>query len=186
MDKFNLNVWTAKLAIGSLWLVSVFLTICGFYNIFPFVEAIVATDTWQVVVALPLLVMAYLTGGIVIYVSKYATRHSRDAKEISDFVLVSKLENEFLITRYESLRYEIEFFQACLPTILFLALSVLWSSIRVLKVSAGERWMAILLAVIILFTIPIIYRMVIKLRNDIKVLVSEAISRNIEESITHS
>ncbi len=172
MDKFSLNVWTAKLAIGSIWLVSIFLAVCGFYNIFPFVEDLASTTTWEVVVAIPILVIAYMMGAIVTYLGTMIYTRSPSSL-IREFVSVCRSGSDFIVARHEEMRHELEFFQACVPTVVFLSLSVCWSSVRVLRSSPGEKWIAIGLSVLVLSTAPLTHRMATRIRKDMGLLASQ-------------
>jgi hypothetical protein len=59
MVKFGaLDAFTLRLAIGAVWLVAAFLSVCGVYNIFPFVEGLARSSTWSSLVALPVLVVS--------------------------------------------------------------------------------------------------------------------------------
>ena len=154
MKATGLDVLSSRLALGSLWLMAGFLTVCGFYNIFPFVEALARSLTWQVVVALPVLVIAYTLGVVVINAaSLLAVRREQRRRELQNCAIVARAGSEILATRYEALRTEAEFLRACIPTILFLAFSVIWSSLRLL--SGGERWASIVAAVVVFVVTPI-------------------------------
>ncbi|MDB4222948.1 hypothetical protein N9850_04185 [Granulosicoccus sp.] len=124
MERFSLNVWTTKLAIGSVWLAAVFLTVCGFYNIFPLVEWLAGSDTWNAVVAVPVLVISYMIGAIVIHLSNLAFSLRDNTSELVGFIALSRSNNKVLTLRYEETRHELEFLRAAIPTIIALSISV--------------------------------------------------------------
>jgi len=171
MDKFNLDTFTLKLAIGTIWFVSIFLFTCGFYNIFPFVEELSKTSTWGIVVTIPTIVFSYTLGGIATYLSNTVIfKSEQDFSEIENFLIVSEQDNEFISKRYETMRYQYEFFKTCIPTVIFLGFSVIWSSYQVLKSSLfeGEKIVAIALGILTMITSLIIRKMTSKQKNEIE------------------
>ena len=147
MDKFNIDVFTSKLAIGSIWIVSTFLTTCGFYNIFPFVENLSGTKTWGAIVTIPVLIFSYVIGGIVIYLSKtYLFPIDKVSnKEVVNFIKIARENNPYLVKRYEETQYQYDFFSATMPTCVFLGISVIWGSIQDLSSNPGlERTLVVL------------------------------------------
>ncbi|MEL6560275.1 MAG: hypothetical protein AAFQ94_18950 [Bacteroidota bacterium] len=145
MDKFNLNTFTLKLTLGTIWFVAIFLFICGLHNIFPLIEQLSATKTWGTLVSIPTLVFAYTLGEIATYLN-----NSSSFEEIDDFYIVAKSKNEFLIKRYENMQYQFQFFKTCVLTSIFLGVSVIWSSIRVLTGASlsGVKGVSIALGII--------------------------------------
>ncbi len=134
MEKFNLDVFSSKLAIGTIWLVAIFLFICGFYNIFPFIEELSSSHTWGIVVAIPTLVFSYTLGALAMFFSNTSFSNPKNPNgEIESFIIVAESGNEIFIKRYESLKNEYEFFKACIPTIIFLGISVMWGSYGVYR-----------------------------------------------------
>jgi len=170
VDKFSLNVWTTKLAIGSVWLVSVFLAACGVYNIFPFVEMLASSKTWGVIVAIPILVICYMIGAVVIHLCNLIFGLNSESGEIHNFVALAQKDNEALINRYEETRHELEFLQASIPTVAALSVSVIWGAIRVL--SGGFQLVSILLGVVILVSVPLIWLLTKRLRVQMNVITS--------------
>lgn len=134
MIKFGaLDAFTLRLAVGAVWLVGAFLATCGIYNIFPFVESLVRSSTWSAVVALPVLVVSYALGTIVANASAmFAVSRDKRHKRISDFVHLSRAGTTELLSRFEALRTEADFLNALVPTVVFLAGSVVWSALRLL------------------------------------------------------
>ncbi|WP_420552403.1 hypothetical protein [Tenacibaculum aiptasiae] len=172
MDKFNLNTFTLKLAVGTIWLVSIFLFACGIYNIFPFIEYLSKTSTWGILVSIPTLVFAYTIGEATIYLNNSAFfRGSSSYKEIDDFSLLAKTKNEFLIKRYENMEYQFQFFKTCVPTFIFLGASVVWSSIQVLI--SGVREICIGLGIFTIVFSFIFIRMASKKKAEIKYLIEK-------------
>jgi hypothetical protein len=182
MKQLNLDSFTTKVAIGSLWVFSAFLFACGFYNVYPFIESIATSTTWEVVAAVPVIALSYALGVIVLYLSSWAfsPRHVDSlVSETTDFVRLCGLESEFLIGRYERLRQDIEFLRAWLPTIVFLVLSVCWSSVRILLRygASGEGIVAIGAAMLLLLVVPLILRVLKNMKLELSILVEQALSQ---------
>ena len=171
MEKFSLDIFTLKLAIGTIWFVSIFMFTCGFYNIYPFVEELSKSSTWGIVVAIPTLIFSYCLGAIAMYLSNTLRYKSKKSfNNIDDFLFVAGLENEFITKRYEAMRNQYEFFTACIPTVIFLGISVIWTSIRVLKsgVFEGEKLVAIGLGILTIISSLILFKMSKNQKNEIK------------------
>ena len=137
-----------------IWLVAIFVFICGFYNIFPFIEKLSGSNTWGIVVAIPTLVFSYTLGALAMFFSNTSFANSKNTnKEIENFINVAKSGYEIFIKRYESLKNEYEFFKACIPTIIFLGISVMWSSYGVFKneVNVEIKYIAIILGFLTVF-----------------------------------
>jgi len=166
MEKFSLNVWTTKLAIGSVWLVAIFLAICGFENIFHRVELLIKSETWTAIVAVPVLVMSYMLGAIVIHLSNMIS--TSNSNEIHDFIFLSKLDNDTLASRYEETRHELEFIQASMPTLAVLSLSVIWGSFK--RLDGAFQVVSIILACLTMASIYLLFLLVIRLRSQLQQL----------------
>ena len=69
-----------------------------------------------------------MIGAIVIHLSILAFSLRGNSSELIGFIKLCEINNEKLTLRYEETRHELEFLQAAIPTIVFLALSVVWSS----------------------------------------------------------
>ena len=173
MDKFTLNIWTTKLAVGSVWLLSTFLAVCAIYNIFPFVERLAQTATWSSIVALPVIVLSYSVGSVVIHLSNYFFSANKKLNEISEFVDIAKLEIDAITERYEEIRQEMEFLQAFVPTVIFLGLSVLVSSISFFRSFPKLLVALVILSILILLLVPLLKLLSRDLRNKLDLLVSK-------------
>ncbi|WP_303318363.1 hypothetical protein Q4Q34_10320 [Flavivirga abyssicola] len=170
MEKFNLDIFTLKLAIGTVWLVSIFMFACGIYNIYPFVEELAKSSTWGVIVAIPTLIFSYTIGGIATYLfNTKLFKSKQNFIEIDNFLFVTKQKNEFITKRYENMRHQYEFFKTCIPTILFLGFSVIWTSVRVLKSDfyRGEKMISIGLGILTIMSSLIVVKMTSKLEKEI-------------------
>lgn len=175
MDKFSLDIFTSKLAIGTIWLVAIFMFVCGFYNIFPFIEELSSTATWGIVVAIPTLVFSYTLGALATYLSNTLIFKSSDTfTELDDFVSVTALGNEFLTKRYESLKNQYEFFKACIPTIIFLGIAVIWSSYGVFKNGYMQevKYVAFILGFITIVAAFVIKKITTKQKAEIRAFVN--------------
>ncbi len=174
MGKFSLDIFTSKLAIGTIWLVAIFMFVCGFYNIFPFIEELSNTATWGMVVAIPTLVFSYTLGALATYLSNALIFKSSDTfMELDDFISVATLENEFLTKRYESLKNQHDFFKACIPTIIFLGIAVIWSSYGVFKNGYMQevKYVAFALGLITILAAFVIKRITTKQKSEIRAYV---------------
>jgi len=183
MKQLNLDSFTIKVAIGSLWIFSAFLLACGFYNVYPFIESIARSTTWDVVAAVPVIALSYALGVVVICLSSWAfsPRHVDSlVSEAVDFVRLCRLENEFIVGRYERLRQDIEFLRAWLPTIAILVLSVCWCSARILLRygASGEGLVAIGAAMLLLLVVPLILRVLKNMKLELSILVEQAQPRS--------
>ena len=169
MKRLGLDVLTARIAIGSLCLVSAFLAACGFHNLFPFIEELTKTKTWEILVAVPVLVFSYALGAVVSQVSDLAfSRRGRRDEELQAFARFSAIAPEAVISQYDSLRRELEFVRALVPTIGILGLSVWWSASQVLF--GGVRRMAMLAGAVTFLTAPAFILLARRLRRDMVVL----------------
>lgn len=166
MEKYSLNVWTTKLAIGSVWLVAIFLIICGFENIFHRVEQLIKSETWTAIVAVPVLVISYMIGAIVIHLSNMIS--TSNSNEIHDFIFLSKQANDTLALRYEETRHELEFIQASMPTLAVLSLSVIWGSIK--RLDGAFQFVSIMLAILTIASIYFLFVLVNRLRSQLQQL----------------
>ena len=176
MDKFNINTFTLRLAIGTIWFVSIFLFVCGIYNIFPFIEQLSNTSTWGILVSIPTLVFAYTIGEVATYLSNSAIfRNSSNYEEIDDFTSIANTGNEFLIKRYENMQHQFQFFKTCIPTSIFLGISVIWSSILVFKSESlvGIKVVSIGLGIITIIASFIFVRITRKKKAEIKYLIEK-------------
>lgn len=176
MNKFNLNTFTLKLAIGTIWLVASFLFVCGMYNIYPFIEELSRTSTWGIFLTIPIIIFAYTLGEVVIYFNdSIFFRSSSDQKEIDYFIQIVKSENEFLIKRYENMQYQLQFFKTCIPTFIFLGFSIIWSSIRVFKndLTFGIKEVSIVLGIFIIVFSFVFIKMASKKKIEIKYLLEK-------------
>ena len=183
MKKFNLDIFTAKLAIGSIWIVSIFLIMCGFKNLFPLVEGLTKTTTWEVIVAIPLIAFSYTLGAIIVNLSRpftFTKNHQEYCKnEIAVFLKLSKLKNEYIMSRYVTIKQQIEFFRSFIPTVIVFAGAVLWSS----RLLLSEKFVVRILALAtLLFTPPPLFHIVNRLRKEVEILVKESV-RITEEDI---
>jgi len=174
MKKFGLDILTAKLAIGSLWIVSIFLLVDRLVDLLPLIEEITATQTWSVLVSIPLLVFSYLLGAIVIFLSSYRflRKDMKNDDEISDFVSLCKIGNAFVLEKYETLKNELDFFQAAIPTLVILSIAVFWESTKL--VTAKENAVKFLSILTFLLTF-ILYSVVKRLRRQIRNLITNSI-----------
>ncbi|MEA5405531.1 hypothetical protein VB776_21505 [Arcicella sp. DC2W] len=173
MDKFNIDIFTSKLAIGSLWIVSIFLFTCGFYNIYPFVENLSNTKTWTAIVTIPVLIFSYVIGSIVIHLSKtYIFPISKTSSdEIFNFIKISQENNQYLIKRYEETQYQYDFFSATIPTCIFLGVSVVWGAIRVLSSNIVLEYTLVILGLLTVSSSFILKFVIRDLKNSLNILV---------------
>ena len=170
MDKFNIDIFTSKLAIGSLWIVSTFLFSCGFYNLYPFIETLSSSKTWGAIVTIPILIFSYTIGGIVIYISDaylFPIYKIEKETEIISYIKLTNTKNEFLIRRYEAIKYQREFFSATIPTCIFLGIAVIWGSIGVLFWNRRLEYVCIGLGLITILASYPLYLISKNLRNEI-------------------
>lgn len=173
MDKFNVNTFTLKLALGTIWLVSIFLFVCGIYNLYPFIEKLSSTSTWEVLMPIPTLVVSYMIGELATYISNSTFfRKTSNYIEIDDFLSIIKTENIYLIKRYENMQNQFQFFRTCFPTSIFFGFSIIWSSFFVFKASTlGIKEICISLGLLIIISSPFFVMMAKKKKAEIKYLI---------------
>ncbi|GAB4023713.1 hypothetical protein GCM10028808_74780 [Spirosoma migulaei] len=175
MEKFSLDIFTSKVAIGSLWLVSIFLFTCGFYNIYPFVEELSATKTWGAIVTIPTLIFSYVIGGVIIYLNEtFLFPISKESKniEVINYIKIAKTGNESIIKRYEATKYQYDFFSATIPTCIFLGISVIWGSIRCLNTNPPLEHIAVVLGMLPILASYPLYIIILNLKADIITLIN--------------
>lgn len=176
MDKFRaLDAFSLRLAVGAVWLVAAFLAVCGIYNIFPFVEALVDSSTWAALVALPVLAVSYSLGAIVANASsQFAMSPNDRLHRISRFVSLNYVGTSGILSRLDVLQTEAEFLHALVPTAVFLAASVIWSSVRVL--SGGERVACVMAALVLVGATPVLLRLARGVDEQTRMLVEAALA----------
>jgi hypothetical protein len=133
MEKFSIDTYTSKLAIGSIWIIGCFLFACSFNgSFFLFIENLSAKNTWNILMTIPVLIFTYLIGGIIINLCNvFVVIFNKDYNhiEIQNFIEVAKIENEFILNKYESTKNQYDLFLAGIPTFIFLGMSVIFGSI---------------------------------------------------------
>jgi hypothetical protein len=155
MKNLGLDLFSARLAIGSLWLVSAFVALCGVANVFPFVEGLSETKTWDAIMVIPVAVVAYSLGLVVIHSTSALTESPATREQrITEFVSMSRLGNPVLSSRLETLGSELAFVRALVPTVLVLSISVAVSAVRLL--TGGQRLVSVLAAGMFLIVLPFV------------------------------
>ncbi len=174
-----LDLFSSRLAIGSVCLVAAYLAVCGAYNISPFVDSLVALPTWQVLVAVPVLSIAYAAGAVVIGATTLlGVSPEKRSAALQDFVTITRAGGAAVVARYESFRQEAEFLRACIPTFLLLAVSVIWSAYRVLRYA--ERWASIGAAVAVIMFTPVAGVLARRTQREMQTLVKLVEQRRVE------
>ena len=96
---------TGYLGLGSMVILGVFLILDGRMDILRLIENYSSTSTWSAVVAIPILVIAYLLGIIVVTVADiiFDSKFEDIFSQTKLFTLVAISENETLIEKYVEL-----------------------------------------------------------------------------------
>ena len=96
---------TGYLGLGSLAILGLFLILDGRMDILGLIEQYASTSTWSAVVAIPILVVAYLLGVIVVTISDivFDSKFEQVYPQTSLFTSVATSENETVIEKYVEL-----------------------------------------------------------------------------------
>lgn len=174
MGRFSLNTFTLKFAIGTIWLVSVFLFSCGIYEkVFPFLEDLSNTSTWAILVSFPVIVFAYTVGEIITYLwSSSFLKKPSSFQEIDDFYTIAKINNEFLFKKYENMTNQYLFFKSCFPTFIFFGTSIVFSAIRVLKTDSNMKNISVAIGFIAIISSFLFIRITFKKKEEINYFLS--------------
>lgn len=180
MGKLNLDILTGKLAIGSLWILTALMVIDGFLDLFPFFEWMTKTKSWEVFVAVPAIVFAYIVGIVAIRLSSWLfslIRRFDIEEETLKFVQLCSLNNGFIIEKHQALKNELELLQASVPPLALLAMAVLWYS----RVLGSVRVPIKLLSVLTLFLTVIMLAVIKRVRTEMMSLMKNAMDMNHSE-----
>jgi hypothetical protein len=123
----SLEDLSGLLGIGSLHILGIFFILDGNFNFFLFLEDYGQTSTWAILVAIPLLVIAYILGVLSTVLSSRIVSLIFDKEEQRKklFATVATLNNEMLSSRYKDMERNRSLLNSCALALFVLALGSL-------------------------------------------------------------
>lgn len=123
--KLSIGDLSSALAIGSLSFLGLFFVIDHFMDLWSFFEAYTGATTWNVVIAIPTLVIIYTIGLLNLQFSdfifsKFYKRKLTD--EFKRFLIIADKDNNAITQKYSELKRLQVFFQSCFFAFLILGI----------------------------------------------------------------
>jgi hypothetical protein len=128
MKLFNFDLITGHFAIGSIVVVSVMASIQAFINLSSFFDKLLQMAVWELFIAMPVLVITYITGFVFTQFSNYLfdkIRTDTIEQKVERLMLIAQTNSKIIIHRYEKLRQESELLQAGSLAILLLGIGLM-------------------------------------------------------------
>lgn len=107
---------SSALPIGSISFLGLFFILDHFMNLWIFLEGYTGTTTWNIILAIPTLVIMYIIGIINLRISDhiFSKAFKKDpTEELKLFLNIVAMKNNALTERYFEIKRLKEFFQAC-------------------------------------------------------------------------
>ncbi|MDM0109908.1 hypothetical protein QTH97_33705 [Variovorax sp. J22R24] len=123
----GLDSFTSKLAIGAIVIAAAAAAVQAFVDVRPFFNWVVSSKVWEVFIALPVVVLSYLIGLVVVRISAGAFdawRGDSPKRRVSRMLIVSKSGSSMLANYLDKLILEEEILQGACPATLLLGIGL--------------------------------------------------------------
>jgi hypothetical protein len=137
----GLEYITSNIAIGSIVLAAIASAVQAFVNLRPLFKSLTSSSVWEIIIAIPFLLLCYLIGLIVTRLSAEAFDRFRAdtiSLKLRRLSIISRFGEELFSTRYEKLMQELELLQAACPSIGLLSIGLLIKALNATPDIGGQ------------------------------------------------